>query len=60
MLSYALIHGAAQDDPTQYSGKANGVRLICEILTIVFLVFYLFTEVNEVERWVLGLHEFTS
>ncbi|XP_068728318.1 transient receptor potential cation channel subfamily V member 5-like [Montipora capricornis] len=50
VLSFALIHGSTQDDPTQYSGKANGLRLFCEILTIIFLMIYLFEEVNEAER----------
>ncbi|KAK2556753.1 hypothetical protein P5673_021312 [Acropora cervicornis] len=38
VLSYALIYGSTQDDPTQYSGKANGLRLFCEIVSISFLV----------------------
>lgn len=50
VLSYALIHGSTQDDPTQYSGKANGLRLFCEILTIIFLMFYFFEEVSQAER----------
>ena len=50
VLSYALIHGSTQDDPTQYSGKANGLRLFCEILSIIFLMFYFFEEVNQAER----------
>ena len=50
VLSYALIYGATQDDPTKYSGEANGLRLFCEILTIIFLMFYFFEEVNQAER----------
>ncbi|XP_068676221.1 transient receptor potential cation channel subfamily A member 1-like [Montipora foliosa] len=50
VLSFALIHGATQDDPTQYSGKANGLRLFCEVLSIIFLMFYFFEEVNQAER----------
>ena len=50
VLSYALIHGSTQDDPTQYSGNANGLRLFCEVLTIIFLMFYFFEEVNQAER----------
>lgn len=52
VLSYALICGSTQDDPTQYSGKANGLRLFCEILSVTFLVFYLFKEIDQAERWV--------
>ena len=50
VLSYALIHGSKQDDPTHYSGKANGLRVFCEILTIIFLMFYFFEEVNQAKR----------
>lgn len=52
MLSYALIYGSTQDDPTKYSGKANGLRLFCEVLTVIFLMFFFFEEVNEAERLV--------
>lgn len=50
VLSYALIYGSTREDPTQYSGKADGLRLFCEILTIIFLMFYFFEEVNQAER----------
>ena len=50
LLSYALIYGSTVEDPTQYSGKADGLRLFCEIITIIFLMFYFFEEVNEAER----------
>ncbi|XP_074610946.1 transient receptor potential cation channel subfamily V member 4-like isoform X2 [Acropora palmata] len=50
VLSYALIYGSTQDDPTKYSGKANGLRLFCEVLTVIFLMFFFFEEVNEAER----------
>ena len=50
VLSFALIYGSTQDDPTQYSGKANGLRLICEVLSIIFLTFYSFKEVDQAER----------
>ena len=55
MLSYALIYGSTREDPTQYSGRADGLRLFCEILTIIFLMFYFFEEVNQAERWVLKI-----
>ncbi|XP_015761593.1 PREDICTED: uncharacterized protein LOC107340729 [Acropora digitifera] len=50
VLSFALIHGSTQDDPTQYSGKANKLRVICEVLSIIFLMFYFFEEVNQAGR----------
>lgn len=52
VLSYALIYGSAQDDPTQYSGPANRLRLICETLTIFFLLLFFLKEVEQMERWV--------
>lgn len=56
MLSYALIHGSTQDDPSQYNGRASGLRLICEIISIVFLTIYFFKEVDQVERWVIIIY----
>lgn len=50
VLSFALIYGSTQDDPTQYSGKANGLRMICEILSIIFVIVYLFKEIEQAER----------
>ncbi|RMX39953.1 hypothetical protein pdam_00021266, partial [Pocillopora damicornis] len=50
LLSYALIYGSTLDDPTQYGGRANGLRLFCEVLSIIFLMFYFFEEVNQAER----------
>lgn len=50
LLSYALIYGSTVEDPNQYNGKADGLRLFCEIFTIIFLVFYFFEEVNQTER----------
>lgn len=52
VLAYALIFGSTQDDPTQYRGNANGLRFICEILSIIFVVFYLLKEIDQAERWV--------
>ena len=50
VLSYVLIHGSTQDDPTQYIGKTNGLRLLCEILSIIFVMSYLFKEVDQAIR----------
>ena len=52
VLSYALVYGSTQDDPTKYSGKANGLRLFCEVLTIISLMIFVFEEINEAERLV--------
>ena len=50
MLSYALIYGSTQDDPTQYSGIADGLRMVCESLSIIFVMVYLFKEADQAER----------
>lgn len=52
LLSYALIYASTLEDPTQYSGRANGLRAFCEVITIIFLMFYFFEEINQAERWV--------
>ncbi|XP_015761533.1 PREDICTED: transient receptor potential cation channel subfamily V member 5-like [Acropora digitifera] len=50
LLSYALIYGSTQDDPMQYRDTANVVRLICEILSIIFLIFYLLKDIDQAVR----------
>ena len=50
VLLFALIYGSTQDDPTQYRGIANGLRFFCEIISIIYVTFYLFREVDEAER----------
>ena len=52
LLSYALIYASTLEDPTQYSGRADGLRAFCEVITIIFLIFYFVEEINQAERWV--------
>ena len=52
LLSYALIYASTLEDPTKYSGRADGLRAFCEVITIIFLMFYFFEEINQAERWV--------
>lgn len=52
LLSYALIYASTLEDPTQYSGRADGLRAFCEVITIIFLMFYFVEEINQAERWV--------
>lgn len=52
LLSYALIYASTLEDPTQYSGRADGLRAFCEVITIIFLMFYFFEEINQAEQWV--------
>ncbi|CAH3129417.1 unnamed protein product [Pocillopora meandrina] len=50
LLSYALIYASTLEDPTQYSGRADGLRAFCEVITIIFLMFYFFEEINQAGR----------
>lgn len=52
LLSYALIYASTLEDPTQYSGRADDLRAFCEVITIIFLMFYFVEEINQAERWV--------
>ena len=52
LLSYALIYASTLEDPTQYSRRADGLRAFCEVITIIFLMFYFVEEINQAERWV--------
>ena len=52
LLSYALIYASTLEDPTHYSGRADGLRAFCEVITIIFLMFYFVEEINQAERWV--------
>jgi hypothetical protein len=48
LLSYALIYGATREDPRKYDGSADNFRLFCEVLSIVFVMVYLFDEVHQI------------
>ncbi|RMX39951.1 hypothetical protein pdam_00021264 [Pocillopora damicornis] len=50
LLSYALIYASTLEDPKQYSGRADGLRAFCEVITIIFLMFYFVEEINQAER----------
>ncbi|XP_028412446.1 transient receptor potential cation channel subfamily V member 3-like [Dendronephthya gigantea] len=50
LLSYALIYGATRDDPSQYDGPADNFRLFCEVLSIIFVMLYIFEEIFQIVR----------
>lgn len=60
LLSYALIYASTLEDPTQYSGRADGLRAFCEVITIIFLMFYFVEEINQAERWVQKIRSLES
>lgn len=55
VLSYGLIYGSTQENPMQYRDTANVVRLICEILSIIFLIFYLVTDIDQAIRYIISV-----
>jgi hypothetical protein len=55
VLSFALLYGSTREDPTHYSGSADRLRAVCEICSVVFLMFHLFEEIVEIARFVKQL-----
>ncbi|CAH3135142.1 unnamed protein product [Porites lobata] len=50
LLSFALFYGSTRDDPTQYHGSADHLRMLCEIFVVIFIVGYVADEINEMEK----------
>ena len=50
LLSYAFIYGATRDDPNKYDGGADYFRLFCEVLSIIFVMLYIFEEILQIVR----------
>lgn len=50
LLSFTLLYGATKEDPTQYQGKADGLRMVCEIFVVLFIVAFIADEINEMEK----------
>lgn len=53
LLSFALFYGSTRDDPTQYHGSADHLRMVCEIFVVIFIVGYVADEINEMEKYVV-------
>ena len=49
-LSYSLIYGSTKLDPTQYTGAADSLRGICEVVTLFMVVFYICEEINQMRK----------
>ena len=47
LLSFVLLYGASRDDPNEYTSSADELRLVCEILVIMIILFYIADEINE-------------
>ncbi|KAJ7321417.1 hypothetical protein OS493_034990, partial [Desmophyllum pertusum] len=50
LLSFALLYGSTKEDPTQYHGNADGLRMICEICTVLCILAYAADEFSEMEK----------
>ena len=46
-LSYSLLSASTTVDPTQYGGEADSLRGVCEIFTLIMVVFYICEEINQ-------------
>ena len=46
-LSYSLLSASTTVDPTQYGGEADSQRGVCEIFTLIMVVFYVYEEINQ-------------
>ena len=57
LLSFALFYGSTRDDPTQYHGSADHLRMVCEIFVVIFIVGYVADEINEMEKYVVTCHK---
>lgn len=57
LLSFALLYGSTRDDPTQYHGSADHLRMVCEIFVVLFIVGYVADEINEMEKYVVTCHK---
>ena len=47
-LSYSLLHASTKLDPTQYRGTADLLRGICEVFTLLMVLFYMGEEINQI------------
>ncbi|RMX51333.1 hypothetical protein pdam_00021892 [Pocillopora damicornis] len=47
-LSYSLLHASTKLDPTQYRGTADLLRGICEVFTLLMVLFYMCEEINQI------------
>jgi len=50
VLSYSLMCGSTRLDPTLYKGTADLLRGVCEILTLVMVILYIWEEINQIRR----------
>ena len=47
-LSYSLLHASTKVDPTHYSDVPDSMRGLCEVVTLLMVVFYICEEINQI------------
>ena len=52
-MSYSLLHASTKLDPTHYSGPLDSLRGLCEVVTLLMVVFYICAEINQIKMWVI-------
>lgn len=50
LLSFTLLYGSTKEDPTQYKGNGDGLRMVCEIFVVLCIVAYIADEISEIEK----------
>lgn len=47
LLSYSLLYGSTKVDPIQYRGVADLLRGLCEVVTLLAVLFYICEEISQ-------------
>ncbi|XP_065070514.1 uncharacterized protein LOC135695372 [Rhopilema esculentum] len=50
LLSVSLLGAVHSKDPTKYETKNDRIRAACEVATLLFTVFYIFSEFDQMEK----------
>ena len=50
VLSFALIYGSTRQNPNAYINHGDHLRALCEVISIIFIMFYIVAEVNQMEK----------
>lgn len=47
LLSYSLLYGSTKVDPIQYRRVADLLRGLCEVVTLLAVLFYICEEISQ-------------
>ncbi len=56
VMSVALLGAVQSKDPLKYKTSFDIFRLVCEILTLIFVGIYFFIEIDQLEKYVNSFH----